>query len=223
MSFCNHLEQECVRCESMSLSVIEGASSVVADSVAPKKRCLSTKDDFPEHLRISASDLLEGLFLGGGSSSEVYRASWLGCKVVVKQLDMHRDFQFRTFKSHALKLEILMRLPQPHVVQLLGYPADARLVSIGMEFMETSLPEVTAHRKLTCVPPFAPYEAFDIVTKIALGMMFLHSRGITHGCLSSGIILMNLHPPCNIDVMIGGFAFSQYTNNPCVSLLSSSR
>ena len=56
-------------------------------------------------------------------------------------------------------------------------------------------------------------EAIDIMTKIALGMRFLHSKEIVHEGLSTDIILMNVYAGREFDVKIAGFAFSNYASS----------
>ena len=165
--------------------------------------------EFPDHLRISASELRVGNILALGAVSHVRKANWLCCGVVVKQLPI-RDIT--SFKSYTKELEILMRLPHPHIVQLLRYNVNSKRVCMVMERLETRLTDVIRDRSRMMHRPFTLCEAVDIISKISLGMQFLHSRGITHGGLSHRIILMNIHAQDEFDVKIGGFAFSHYGN-----------
>ena len=183
-------------------------------------RLIVSEEEVPEHLRISSSDLHIEDFIGYGSSSAVYKATWLGCKVAVKDI-----LNFGSFKPYRKELEILMRLPHPHVVQLLGFCIEGNPLqpdlSIVMERLETSLSKIIYDR-LTASGrrrPFDFSEAIDILMKIALGMKFLHSREIVHGGLSTDIILMNVYGEEDFDVKIGGFAFSDYasSNSPTAS------
>jgi serine/threonine protein kinase len=173
-----------------------------------------SEEDVPEHLRISLSELHEEEVIGHGSSSVVYKASWLCCEVAVKDiLDVQDSGSFKPFPK---ELEILMRHPHPHVVQLLGFcmKEEKRTVSIVMERMETSLRSVISRRLRASRRhrPFDVSESIDILTKVALGMRFLHSREILHGGLSTGIVLMNVHGE-DFEVKIGGFAFSDHANS----------
>jgi serine/threonine protein kinase len=160
--------------------------------------------EFPDHLKIPAPELHGGKLIGMGAFSHVRLASWLRCEVAIKELRIN---DFKAFNAYSQELEILMRLPHPHVVQLLGYNVSPRRVTIVMERLDTTLYDVICDRKERLYT-FAASEALDIMWKISLGMKFLHSRGVTHGGLSPKIILMNVHSQGKFDVKIGGFAFS---------------
>ena len=114
------------------------------------------------------------------------------------------------------RLGPIHRLLHPHVVQLLGFcmKDEKRMVPIVMECMETSLRSVISPRLRASQHhrPFDISESIDILTKVALGMRFLHSREILYRRLSIGIVFMNVHGE-DFKVKIGGFAFSDYANS----------
>ena len=114
----------------------------------------------PEHLGIASSELQGKERIGQESSGVVYRASWLGCEVAVTELQELEGFQ----GDYPKELEILMRLPHPHIVQLLGFCIDDHVRRIVMKNLETSLSGLLRRRMRTAPPrsPFHVGEAIDI-------------------------------------------------------------
>ena len=118
-----------------------------------RKQIRESQDWVPEHLRIASSELQGKERIGQGSFSVVYRATWLGCEVAVKKLQELEGFQ----GDYPKELEILMRIPHPHIVQLLGFCIEdhARRICIVMEHLETSLSGLI-RRRMRTAPPRGP-------------------------------------------------------------------
>ena len=131
-------------------------------------------DSLDEFLKIDRSDLEIRDMIGGEYFAGVYRASWLGCEVAVKVIP--RDY---TLKDG----DFLKILPHPHIVQLLGYCEDDDNTYLVMELMETDLRHIIdndylAKKASTGRTPLTDSEALDIIPKLALGLRFLHARGV---------------------------------------------
>jgi serine/threonine protein kinase len=177
---------------------------------------------FAEHLRIKPSDLKKQRLIGSGASARVYAATWLGCTFAVKR------FKSQTADLGELtrELEFLISLRHPYVAQLVGLSVGAEQeCMIVMEFMSSSLRELiecrqrkralvsatqgTSAPQLADVLPYDLHEAVAIIWKIALGMAFLHSRGVMHRDLKSPNVLVNEHPGY-MDIKIVDFGLSRY-------------
>lgn len=171
---------------------------------------------FAEHLRIKPSDLKKLRRIGRGASARVYAATWLGCTFAVKRFKSVSDI-----KALAQELGFLITLRHPYIAQLVGLSvgADQQECMIVMEFMNCNLRELIESRQRkrklpenTDVLPFDLHEAVLIIMKMALGMAFLHSRGVMHRDLKSANVLVQEHPGGHIDVKIVDFGLSRYVN-----------
>lgn len=174
---------------------------------------------FPRYLEIDADALKLVCVIGeGGGCSKVYKATWLGCAFAVKR--------FRTSQMRDLQreMELLVKLLHPHVVRLVGFSVEDEGGWIVMELMQQNLQEMIASRirlqerviKKPSSPPFSESDALKIITKIALGMRFLHSKGVAHRDLTSRNVMVNDHTD-SIDVKIVDFGLSQFIGNSAVT------
>lgn len=173
---------------------------------------------FPRYLEIDADALKLVCFIGEGGCSKVYKATWLGCAFAVKR--------FRTSHMPVLQreMELLVKLLHPHVVRLVGFSVEDEGGWIVMELMQQNLQEMIASRirlqerviKKPSSPPFSESDALKIITKIALGMRFLHSKGVAHRDLTSRNVMVNDHTD-SIDVKIVDFGLSQFIGNSAVT------
>ena len=168
---------------------------------------------FPRYLEIDADALKLVRVIGEGGCSKVYEMTWLGCAFAAKR--------FRTSHMPVLQreMELLVKLLHPHVVRLVGFSVEDEGGWIVMELMEQSLREMITSRiqlqKKPPSPPFSESEALKIITKIALGMRFLHSKGVAHRDLKSGNVMVNDRTD-SIDVKIVDFGLSQFIGNSAV-------
>lgn len=172
------------------------------------------KGNIPKYLTIDPSDLKPVRKIGTGASANVYEANWLGCKFAVKR--------FKTSASIPVlqkEIDFLIELQHPHIVRLVGFAVHPPRCMIVMECMNMDLRELINSRlmqkqnmekKSRSTGPFRPCEALDIITKIAAGMEFLHSRGVMHRDLKALNVLVRNEHTGNIDVKIVDFGVSQY-------------
>ncbi|KAG0555597.1 hypothetical protein KC19_12G180600 [Ceratodon purpureus] len=168
----------------------------------------------PEFVRIDPANLKKVRLIGEGTFAKVYEATWLGCKYAVKTfmsvspIDLQREVKF------------LVELRHPSIVRLMGLAVHSdRQCSIVMEFMGCSLRNLIDSQKRkrksgqiepVDVVPFEFREAVFIITKIALGMRYLHSRDVIHRDLKADNVLVPEHSAgSNIDVKITDFGVSQ--------------
>lgn len=113
----------------------------------------------------------------------VYSGTWLGC-----------NFAFKVFKCGAdphwnerqLLMEVgnLVELRHPHVVRLVGFGHDDEECVFVMELMDGNL------RSCIDAKPFTASETLDIITQIAKGMCFMHTKGYAHGDLKCSNLLV---------------------------------
>jgi serine/threonine protein kinase len=162
----------------------------------------------PEFVRIEPAQLKKRRLIGRGAYAEVYEATWLGCKYAVK-----------TFKSISpsevqRELKFLIEFRHPSIVRLMGLSVHSeRRCSIVMEFMGGDLREriESCMRKRKVgrddVVPFDVCDGVYIIRRIALGMAFLHSRGVIHRDLKALNVLVP-EQSGSIDVKITDFGVS---------------
>ncbi|KAG0555603.1 hypothetical protein KC19_12G181100 [Ceratodon purpureus] len=168
----------------------------------------------PEFVRIDPANLKKVRLIGEGAFAKVYEATWLGCKYAVKT--------FMSVSPIAVQREVkfLVELRHPSIVRLMGLAVHSdRQCSIVMEFMGCSLRNLIDSQKRkrksgqlepVDVVPFEFREAVFIITKIALGMRYLHSRDVIHRDLKADNVLVPEHSAgSNIDVKITDFGVSQ--------------
>ena len=191
--------------------------SLVSEHTEPKEsipNVLTCPEDtagvliLPEFVRIEPAQLKKRRLIGRGPSAEVYEATWLGCKYAVK-----------TFKSISpsevqRELKFLIELRHPSIVRLMGLSVHSeQRCSIVMEFMGGDLRErieaCMRKRKVgrDDVVPFDVRDGVYIIRRIALGMAFLHSRGVIHRDLKALNVLVP-EQSGSIDVKITDFGVS---------------
>lgn len=94
-----------------------------------------------DHLKLNIikhNDLKNPRFIGGGTYSRVYAATWLGCTFAVKSL-----FYSHGREMQARELELNTTLCHPHIVQLVGVSfGPYQELMIVMELMDCSLREL---------------------------------------------------------------------------------
>jgi serine/threonine protein kinase len=165
--------------------------------------------DLPHYLKIRPSDLKPVRPLGKGASAEVYEASWIGCKFAVKWLKVEHVIKLRQ------EVSIMMKLLHPHVTRLVGFSVLQNRCGIVMELMKMSLRElidvrIKGSKDPRHATPFSESEALAIIRKLALGMSFLHSQGVTHGDLKcANVLIRNEHLRSRMDVKLVDFGLSQ--------------
>jgi serine/threonine protein kinase len=173
----------------------------------------------PECLKIRPATLKRVRKIGSGSTSKVYEATWLGCTCAVKRIKKIENPKL--ISALQQELDFLIQLRHPYIIQLVGFSIDEQeRCSIVMEYMNGSLRDLinsrrkkkaTASRTHSSQPVvlFEFHEAVGIITKLAQGMAFLHSRRVTHRDLKALNVLCQEHAG-SIDVKIVDFGVSQY-------------
>ncbi|KAG0616548.1 hypothetical protein M758_5G124200 [Ceratodon purpureus] len=168
--------------------------------------------NLPHYLKIDPSNLKPARPLGGGASAMVYEASWIGCRFAVKWLKVKHVDKLRK------EVSIMMTLLHPHVIRLVGFTvlSNVNRCGIVMELMDKSLRDfmnsrINASKKKPPVP-FTESEALSVITKLALGMNFLHSRDVIHGDLKCANVLVRGADSrsAHLDVKIMDFGLSQF-------------
>ncbi len=159
--------------------------------------------DKPSNLQIARGQIKLDKSIGKGSYGEVFEATWLGCKLVVKVIRSTGD----TTKLWE-EILILSKLRHPHVVQFLGYCEAKGKSMILMERMCGDLRTLIDKKGRDDTPPFPQLVALDIISQIAAGMAYLHDRGVFHGDLkASNVLVSRAYGP--IEVKISDFGVSQ--------------
>ena len=215
--------------------LIEGSEAVEvmarkrsSTSVGGAVRSESDPLEVPDYLKIQPSDIETVRRIGdAGATAKVYEAIWSRCLCAVKKFG--RVYNRELVSIVQQEVNFLIGLRHPHVVRLMGLSLDShQRCSIVMELMSKSLRglidsriEQEKKRRLvikkrnidsTPIVPFTLPEAVDIITKIALGMWFLHTMEVSLRDLKSANVLVQLvdigHGDAITEVKIGDFGFS---------------
>ncbi|KAG0615011.1 hypothetical protein M758_5G008200 [Ceratodon purpureus] len=166
--------------------------------------------NLPHYLKINPLDLKPARLLGEGASAVVYEADWIGCRFAVKWLKVNHVVKLRK------EVSIMIKLLHPHVIRLVGFSVLSNRCAIVMELLDKSLRDLMDSRikasKEKHPVPFTEPEALGVITKLALGMNFLHSRDVIHGDLKSANVLVRSADSrtANLDVKIMDFGLSQF-------------
>jgi serine/threonine protein kinase len=173
-----------------------------------------SKETWPFHMQINPQDIRVGKQIGKGAYGVVHEASWLGYKLAVKIV--------KSNNIHVLQKEvvILSKLRHPCIVLLVGFCVDDDRSMIVMERLDGDLRElIEKHGKNR---PFPQHVAIDIISQIAVGMAYLHEKGIFHGDLKASNVLVTCHGS-HIQAKITDFGVSQsmqFTNKQCETSVS---
>ena len=176
----------------------------------------NVRNDLPEYLKIDPFDLHPVRMIGHGASSVVYRASWTGCNFAVKW------FKSKYVSKLQREVDLLMKLLHPHVVRLVGFSTmSSQNCAIVMEEMDQSLKayiESKVAKAAKSASPIPQSELLAIITKVALGMKFLHSRNVTHGDLKAdNVLVRNMGSrESNMEIKITDFGVSQFSDKEAV-------
>ncbi|EGZ20825.1 hypothetical protein PHYSODRAFT_402717, partial [Phytophthora sojae] len=112
--------------------------------------------------------------LGEGGFGSVYRAKWLDSDVVVKR-------RAETVAIFRREVEIWFSLSHPHVVRLFG------ACHVGRPFFVC---EYATHGTLVSFLRKHPGEIWTKLHESALGVQYLHARGVVHGDLKGNNIVI---------------------------------
>ena len=188
----------------------EWANLLAGLKMTPNQEIGDAARDLPHYLKIKPSDLKPMRKLDKGSSAEVFAASWIECRFAVKWLKVDHVIKLRQ------EVSIMMKLLHPHVVRLVGFSVLGNRCAIVMELMENSLRElmntrIKAAKDPKHATPFSESESLGIITKLALGLEFLHFRDVVHGDLKcANVLVKNANSKgTQLEVKIVDFGLSQ--------------
>lgn len=148
--------------------------------LACAKEVLSTT----QYLPLLEAAELEGMDLVGvGSTAKVYRATWRGVTVAVKQLHYPLELCMDTMITElANEIKLWSQLIHPHIVQFLGVTKDLWLI---MEFMEHgTLRNAVKNRDISL------HHRIVLMHQVSLAMGYLHSRKIVHRDLNPNNVMV---------------------------------
>ena len=144
----------------------------------------------------------------------VYSGQWLGYKFAIKVFDCRAkgNGDPAAWNQRQLLMEAgsLVELQHPQVTRLVGFGQYSDLSVFVMEFMDGDLRHSIIEPRISKLEkPFKDSEAFNVITQIAKGMYFIHTKGYTHGDLKcSNILVKNLNNQY-LEVKIGDLRGSQ--------------
>lgn len=142
-------------------------------------------------------DLLMGDLIGGGGFGHVYRATFHGVDVAVKQIAMDRS----SVASFVNEVKSLSGLRHPNVLLLMGIGLSRSMCWLVSEFCsQGSLWEHLRNRGDTFLKVRR-----RIAYETAAAMAFLHSRGVAHRDLKSPNVLLTE----SLSVRVGDFGLSK--------------
>lgn len=173
-------------------------------------------------LQLAVSAKKEEEVAGEGAFGRVYKGTWLGVPVAVKQ-SMAHPLDEVAQASFQAEMAIMARLRHPNIVPLLAYTTDTSMPWLVMEFMDRGmLSEYLGWRKEEkrhILLPFAT--ACDIALNIVSGLRYLHSVGLVHRDLKSENVLLCTSPEGNLYfAKIADFGLSSFCRDPRNSGLS---
>ncbi|KAI9193639.1 kinase-like domain-containing protein, partial [Polychytrium aggregatum] len=124
--------------------------------------------------------------LAAGGFGEVFKASYYGAPVAVKQL--YRGYNQNELADFGREIGIWHRLSHPHVLQLLGACDTTAKPFMVSPFM----PNGTLHNHFASAPEPRPLsEKVRLLYQVASGMAYLHGNNIVHGDLKSLNVLLD--------------------------------
>ncbi|PRP86710.1 putative LRR receptor-like serine/threonine-protein kinase [Planoprotostelium fungivorum] len=137
---------------------------------------------------INFSDLQSMRMIGSGAFGIVYRATWRGSTVAVKQIRAE-CVQVEQLQDFLNEVSIVQQLrPHPNVVLFMAatFPPDP--LSIVSEYCEGG--SLYDHLRNNSA---SVYDKAKFIKGIALGMLHLHSEGVIHRDLAARNILLTKH------------------------------
>eukprot|EP01119_Soliformovum_irregulare_P013349 TRINITY_DN3535_c0_g1_i7.p1 TRINITY_DN3535_c0_g1~~TRINITY_DN3535_c0_g1_i7.p1 ORF type:complete len:163 (+),score=16.79 TRINITY_DN3535_c0_g1_i7:686-1174(+) len=126
--------------------------------------------------------------LGSGAFGKVYRGTWNGTPVAIKQLQDQPGIDVAAgFKA---EFESMVALRHPNIVMLLGVITEP--LSIVMEFVEGQSLEQLIH-KSGGYDQLPISRRLEILRQVAAGLTYIHDRKIIHGDMKPGMSAPHLH------------------------------
>lgn len=137
-----------------------------------------------QSLDISYSDLIYGECIGKGGFGIVYKCTYHGAQVAIKQLQID-NLSPEAEREFTQEASVMARMHHPNVVRFLGYCTVPRC--LVMEYM----PQGSLYSVLHKAESLEWTIRMRIVTDIASGLAFLHSKKIFHRDIKSLNVLLD--------------------------------
>lgn len=148
-----------------------------ADSLLPSLRAEAFSIPF-EQLTLEEK-------VGAGGAGQVWRGSYGGARVAMKQL-FSSMIDATDVAEVRIEASLLSQLRHPHVVQFYGVSINGADIYIVTEFCESSLQEWLADK----TTDFSLRRVLELADETAQGMAYLHSRGVIHRDLKPENLLL---------------------------------
>jgi len=150
---------------------------------------------------IEKEELRDMSLIGVGSSAKVYRATWRGTYVAVKQLHYQLDLCMDTMVSElANEIKLWSQLMHPYIVQFLGVTKELWLV---MEFMEGG--PLRTFIKNQHLPMRSK---ITLLQHAALALEYIHSLKIVHRDFNPNNIMVT-GPREHLEAKLADFGLSR--------------
>jgi TPR repeat protein/serine/threonine protein kinase len=135
------------------------------------------------NLVIEYGQIKKGTRIARGGYGEVYQGKFDGSAVAIKELYFNEIEEERITRKFHEEAQTLHRLSHPRIVRLFGITKEPH--ALVMEYMPLgSLDKVLRQQKLSY------QQKLRIALDIALGLKYLHEKGITHRDLKSLNVLL---------------------------------
>ena len=144
--------------------------------------------------------------IGKGRVTLVYRGTFINVSVAVKKIEIARLSKL----VNVSEIEsVTKQLNHPNVRSLLHIQQDADFNYFILEFCSNTLSD---YCKAKYSGPIL--EPIDGLTDMALGLEYIHSKKLVHGCLKPSNILISYNEESSkVILKIGDYGFSQLTSS----------
>ena len=172
-------------------------SELVSTMAATTTSIVPPIDEVQQHLAacdevmVDWSHLRLGKVLGSGTTGVCYRGQFSGTQVAIKVL--HPQSLEVGVDALIRECKLLLKLRHPHVVMTIGFAADCEKQQHGMvmEFMPTNLRALLLSDERL---EWESGELWRIAADMAMGMAYLHHKGVLHRDLKPANVLLGLPP-----------------------------
>ncbi|TFK51645.1 kinase-like protein, partial [Heliocybe sulcata] len=138
----------------------------------------------PQNLRRSGIVRSNKESLNNGGSADIYHGFFGSYEVAIKSFRIRQDTAAYVQKAFAKEAMILSTLNHPHIVKFRGVIMDGVELCIIVDWMPHG--DITDYVRNT---PRADKE--DLINQVALGLEYLHTKGVVHGDLKGENVLVD--------------------------------